>query len=81
MDPGSPAAETPSLVAGLQLFAVNGQPIQALGKDEAFAVFKEAPYPRKLLFTPTAARLEFEVTMNKNYRKPGRVYRMQVMRA
>jgi hypothetical protein len=30
-----------------------------------------------LRFRPAAPRLQFELTMNRNYRKPGRVYRMQ----
>ena len=33
--------------------------------------------PVTMLFKPAAERLRFELTMNRNYRKPGRVYRMQ----
>ena len=77
IEPGSPGSRVEGLVPGHTIAAVNGEETLELSKSAATALYHSAPRPTRLVFKPAAERLRFELTMNRNYRKPGRVYRMQ----
>ena len=77
IEPGSPGSRVEGLAPGHEVAAINGTETLEMSKSAATALFHSAPRPTRLLFKPAAERLRFEITMNRNYRKPGRVYRMQ----
>ena len=52
--------------------------VTKLYQTEVLTCLNDSPQRQmSILFKPAADRLRFELTMNRNYRKPGRVYRMQ----
>ena len=77
IEPGSPASKVEGLVTGHTIASVNGTDTFELSQSKATSLYHSAPRPTRLVFKPAADRLRFELTMNRNYRKPGRVYRMQ----
>lgn len=77
IEPGSPGSQVEGLVPGHTIASVNGTETLELSQSKATSLYHSAPRPTRLVFKPAADRLRFELTMNRNYRKPGRVYRMQ----
>jgi hypothetical protein len=77
IEPGSPGSQVEGLMPGHTIASVNGTETLELSQSKATSLYHSAPRPTRLVFKPAADRLRFELTMNRNYRKPGRVYRMQ----
>jgi hypothetical protein len=82
----SPLQTTAPLQRGAVLASINGASCDNMTEEQATQVYQTAvltclnaspQQPVTMLFKPAAERLRFELTMNRNYRKPGRVYRMQ----
>ena len=82
----SPLKTSTPLQRGAILANINGESCEGLTQDQVTQLYRTAVLtcvnasPQRqvsMLFKPAAERLRFEVTMNRNYRKPGRVYRMQ----
>jgi hypothetical protein len=82
----SPMKTTKPLQHGAILSSINGTACEGMTQDQVTQLYQtevltclNASPQRQvsILFKPAADRLRFELTMNRNYRKPGRVYRMQ----
>eukprot|EP01044_Picomonas_judraskeda_P001884 COSAG03_NODE_121_length_12310_cov_7.452870_4_plen_523_part_00 len=82
----SPLETTGPIQHGAIVSSINGTSCAGLSEEQVTQLYQtqvltclnESPQRRvSILFKPAADRLRFELTMNRNYRKPGRVYRMQ----
>jgi hypothetical protein len=51
--------------------------VAILSREMEKCLEQSPPQNLPLTFKPAARRLQFELTMNQHYRKPGRIYRMQ----